>query len=291
LFSLAFNPEFLREGSAVRDFLDPPYTVIGTRERAAENALRELYQGLEAPILVVAPETAEMTQVRGQLLARDQDCLFERDSANLREGSDWTDREVMRLLAERSQVERLIGLYEARFRLWWLVFAQGSGIAPTSRRRRMEVAAPLLEAVRTSNRLLIDAVADEVVQSGARRIGVLGLSFKPDTDDLRESAAVILCSRLIRERCRVKIFDRSVLSASLMGTNLAFVRDNLPGLETLLVETPQDAIADTDIVVATYATDEFRNALAGAPKGTRVFDLAGLFTVTPPHLEYTGIAW
>lgn len=288
-FHLAFNPEFLREGSAIRDFLDPAYTVIGTQDATAERALRDLYQGIDAPMLIVAPETAEMVKYVANAWHATK-IAFSNEIGRLARGFGVDGREVMRLLVE----DHKLNVSSAYMRPG---FAFGGSCLPKDLAallhyaKTMGTPAPLLEAVRESNRLLIDLVADQVLQSGARRVGVLGLAFKPQTDDLRESPAVVLCKRLIGEGCQVKIFDRAVSAARLMGTNLAYIRDKLPHFEGLLAETPQDAMQDTEFVVVTYAAPEFAQALSQAPAGTRVFDLAGLFVAVPSQLEYDGIAW
>lgn len=288
-FHLAFNPEFLREGSAVRDFLDPAYTVIGTQDATAEYALREMYQDIDAPVFVVAPETAEMVKYAANAWHATK-IAFSNEIGRLARGFGVDGREVMRLLVE----DRKLNVSSAYMRPG---FAFGGSCLPKdlasllNQARTMDTPVPLLEAVRESNRILIDVVAEQVLQSGALRIGILGLAFKPQTDDLRESPAVVLCKRLIGEGCQITIFDQSVSAARLMGTNLAYIREKLPHFEALLVETPQDAIQGSDVVVVTYATKQFAQALSQAPAGTRVFDLAGLFIAIPSQLDYDGIAW
>jgi GDP-mannose 6-dehydrogenase len=288
-FHLAFNPEFLREGSAVRDFLDPAYTVIGTQDATAERALRDMYQSIDAPLFVVVPEIAEMVKYVANAWHATK-IAFSNEIGRLARGFGVDGREVMQLLVE----DHKLNVSSAYMRPG---FAFGGSCLPKDlasllyHAKTMDTPAPLLEAVRESNRLLIDAVADQLLQSGARRIGVLGLAFKPQTDDLRESPSVVLCKRLIGEGCQVKIFDRAVSAARLMGTNLAYIREKLPHFEALLTETPEDAMRDVDVVVVTYATPEFTQALGDASAGTRVLDLAGLFVCVPSQLEYDGIAW
>jgi GDP-mannose 6-dehydrogenase len=156
----------------------------------------------------------------------------------------------------------------------------------------MDVPIPLLNALPTTNSLQIDLAAQQVLRLGVRKIAVLGLAFKPGTDDLRESPAVILVKRLLGEGCEVRIYDPAVYQARLMGTNLAYIQYNLPHFEALLVPEPQQALEEfAELVVVTHATPEFSQILLKLPKEIRILDLAGVFTESPKEFEYHGIAW
>jgi GDP-mannose 6-dehydrogenase len=157
--------------------------------------------------------------------------------------------------------------------------------------RSMDVPVPLLNAIPATNTLQIDLAVYQVQRLGVRKVSVFGLAFKSNTDDLRESPAVVLVKRLLGEGCSVKIYDKAVCEARLMGTNLAYIRQNLPHFEALLVPEYHQALEDAELVIVTHATPEFRQALLEAPKGIQVLDLAGIFTQPVEDLNYHGIAW
>jgi GDP-mannose 6-dehydrogenase len=133
--------------------------------------------------------------------------------------------------------------------------------------------------------------AQQVLRLGARKIAILGLAFKPGTDDLRESPAVLLVKRLIGEGCQIKIYDQAVYEARLMGTNLTYIQNNLPHFEELLVAEAEQALKDAELVIVTHANPEFRQILQEALKEIQVLDLASVFTEPIEELNYCGIAW
>ncbi len=272
---LAFNPEFLREGSAIRDYDTPPYTIIGTTDAVAEREVRALYAAVDAPVIVVEPAVAEMVKYVGNAWHATK-VAFANEvgpaGQGLRRRRPRRDGHVR----QRHQAQRLAGVPAAGLRLRRLLPAQGrrgaarTWPAGTMSRSRCSASLP------ASNAQQIELAFRAVLASSPRRVGVFGLAFKPDTDDLRESPAVPLVKRLLGEGCEVRIYDRDVNHAHLMGTNLAYIRANLPHFEALLVESAGDAVAWADVVVVTYASGDFVEALSGATAG-RVIDLAGLF--------------
>jgi GDP-mannose 6-dehydrogenase len=288
-FHLCFNPEFLREGSAVKDFMEPAITVIGTGDGRAEELVRELYADLPAPIHVVEPRVAELLKCVANSWHATK-ITFANEIGRLARGLGMDGREIMRLIVE----DHKLNVSPAYMRPG---FAFGGSCLPKDlasilqHAQAMNIPTPLLQGVRDSNRRQIDTVAEEIISSGARSIGVLGLAFKSNTDDLRDSPAVVLCKTLIGEGITLKIFDRAVSAARLMGSNLAYIRANLPHFESLLVESPVDAVRDAELVAVTYASPEFSEALSAASPTTEIFDLAGLAEVPAARERYRGIAW
>lgn len=132
--------------------------------------------------------------------------------------------------------------------------------------------------------------SQEILVALAKQVAVLGLAFKPGTDDPRESPAVPLIERLTGEGCRVRIYDPDVPAARLMGTNLEYIRSTLPHFEALLVDTPDAALDGADTVVGTYNLSEFARPIVDRAH-LRVIDLAGLFASSPKVREYHGSAW
>lgn len=286
---VAFNPEFLREGSAIRDYEQPAYTVIGTADPVAEAAVRGLYAAVDAPVHVVAPAVAEMVKYVANTWHATK-IGFANEVGRVAKAFGVDGRDVMRLIAE----DRKLNISPVYMRPG---FAYGGSCLPKDVNAllhyagEMHVPTPLLSAVPLSNRAHVDEAVNIVLRHGRRRVAVLGLAFKPGTDDLRESPAVPLVKRLLGEGCEVRIYDRDVHTAQLMGTNLAYIRAHVPHFEALLTETIEDCLEWSELVVVTYATQEFAEAVCNGGQARPVVDLAGLLSEPPDGCEYYGIAW
>ena len=286
---VAFNPEFLREGSAIRDFDEPPYTVIGADDSVAERAVRELYAAVDAPVHVVPPAVAEMIKYVANTWHATK-IGFANEVGRVAKAFGVDGRQVMRLIAEDTKLN-VSPVYMRPG------FAYGGSCLPKDVNAlvhyagELHVPTPLISAVPVSNQVHIEQAAAAVLRHGRRRVAVLGLAFKPGTDDLRESPAVPLVKRLLGEGCEVRIFDRDVHTARLMGTNLAYIRAHIPHFEALLTNTIEDCLAWSEVVVVTYASDEFARAVCDGGQARPVVDLAGLFPEPPAGCEYDGIAW
>lgn len=276
---LAFNPEFLREGSAVRDYYMPPYTVIGTEDPVAQEVVQQMYTKVKAPIIVVKPAVAEMVKYVANTWHAAK-VTFVNEIERIAKAFSVDGREVMNIIVRDTK----LNVSSAYMRPG---FAYGGSCLPKDLNallyfaRKMDVPVPLLSTVPVTNSLQIELAAQEILRSGARRISIFGLAFKAGTDDLRESPAVLLVKRLLGEGCEVKIYDSAVYQASLMGTNLAYIQRNLPHFQSLLVAEPHQALENAELVAVTQTNPGLRQALRDVPEGTRVLDLAGLFAVEP----------
>lgn len=289
LISTAFNPEFLREGTAISDYYHPPYTIIGTDDPHAEQLLRELYRNIDAPVLVTKPETAEMVkQVANTWHAAK--IGFANEIGRLAKAFGVDGREVMNIIVRDTKLNVSPAYMTPGF-------AYGGSCLPKDlnsllyHAQSMNVPVPVLSAIPVSNNLQVEIAVKEILQTGARKIAMLGLAFKSGTDDLRESPAVLLIKRLIGEGCEIKIFDQSVYKARLMGTNLSYIRRNLPHFEDMLVPFGEEAVEWADLVVVTYKAQEFQEILSLSQRDVPVVDLAGVYTERPKELEYYAIAW
>ncbi|MEB3360068.1 MAG: UDP-glucose/GDP-mannose dehydrogenase family protein [Synechococcales bacterium] len=287
--SLAFNPEFLREGSAIGDYDQPPYTIIGTTDPTAEQAVRQMYAAVDAPIIVTPPAVAEMVKYVANTWHATK-VSFANEVGRIAKGFGLDGRDVMNLIVQDTK----LNISPTYLRPG---FAYGGSCLPKdvsallACARRMDIPVPMLSALPLTNQLQIEVSVQEVMRLGVRRITVLGLAFKPKTDDLRESPAVLLIKRLIGEGCEVKIYDKAVHQAWLVGTNLAYIQRNIPHFEALLVAEPETAIAEAELVIVTHATSEIQQLLRNVPKGTRILDLAGVFTEPVEDIERYGITW
>ncbi|MHC5821644.1 MAG: nucleotide sugar dehydrogenase [Nostoc sp.] len=286
---LAFNPEFLREGSAIKDYDQPPYTIIGTESPVAEAAVRQMYATVDAPFTLVKPSVAEMVKYVANCWHAAK-VGFANEIGRVAKAFGVDGREVMNIIVQDTKLN-ISPVYMRPG------FAYGGSCLPKDLgallyyARNMDVPVPLLNALPTTNSLQVDLAAQQVLRLGARKIAILGLAFKPGTDDLRESPAVLLVKRLIGEGCQIKIYDQAVYEARLMGTNLTYIQNNLPHFEDLLVAEPQQALENAELVIVTHASPEFRQILGEALKEIQILDLASVFSEPIQDLNYSGIAW
>jgi GDP-mannose 6-dehydrogenase len=269
----AFNPEFLREGSALRDYDDAPYTIIGTDNSFAENVVRTLYCKLSAPIFVVRPKVAEMVKYVANSWHATK-ISFANEIGRISKAFGVDGEEVMRIIVEDRKLNTSAAYLKPGF-------AYGGSCLPKDvaaliyYSRKLDVATPLLESLPVTNQLEIDLAVQQVLKWGTPKVAVLGLAFKRGTDDLRNSPYVDVVKRLIGEGCSVKIYDEAVYRARMVGTNLEYIRRNLPHFEELLVGDIDEALADVECVVISHRDPLFKQKLQQNTQ-VKTVDLAGL---------------
>ncbi len=289
LIHTAFNPEFLREGSAIRDYDCPPYTIIGTESSVAEKAVRDLYIQVKAKILVVKPEVAELVKYVANTWHATK-VSFANEIGRLAKAFEVDGREVMNIIVQ----DEKLNVSPVYMRPG---FAYGGSCLPKDLEallyyaRAKDVFVPLLNTIPTTNDLQIDIAVQKILSYGIKRIAVLGLSFKANTDDLRKSPTVPLVKRLLGEGCQVKIYDPAVHKTQLMGANLNYIQQHLPHFKNLLVAKPQEALEQSELIVVTHRTSEFQELLQEAHEETKIFDVVGVFDEPPKRLQYQGLAW
>lgn len=289
LIQTAFNPEFLREGSAIRDYDCPPYTIIGTESSLAEQAVRSLYAKVKAKVLVVKPEVAELVKYVANTWHAAK-VSFANEIGRLAKAFEIDGREVMNIIVQ----DEKLNVSPTYMRPG---FAYGGSCLPKDLEallyyaRTKDVFVPLLNTIPATNDLQIDLAVRQILSYGVKKIAVFGLAFKANTDDLRKSPTVPLIKRLLGEGCQIKIYDPAVCKTQLMGTNLNYIQQHLPHFEHLLVTQPEEALAGSELIVATHRTAEFRQILQQTSETTKIFDLVGVFDEPPNVLQYQGLAW
>ena len=269
--NLAVNPEFMREGSGIQDFQQPPLTLVGSGDPATVDALSKLYGHIDAPFVATTVRTAEMVKYVSNAFHALKVCFANEigdTCATL--GAD--QHEVMRIFA----MDRKLNISEAYLRPGW---AFGGSCLPKDVRglvhaaRAADVVVPLLSAILTSNQAQISRVSETVLQTRKRRIGVLGLSFKPGTDDLRESPLVLLVETLIGKGCDVKILDRTVSTARLVGANRRYIEQGISHFSTLLCDDVDALLAHAEVLVIGHTGDDARDTLTRVRSDQIVIDL------------------
>ncbi|CAN5255165.1 nucleotide sugar dehydrogenase [soil metagenome] len=288
-FDVCSNPEFLREGSSIRDFYDPPFTLIGATSVSAAERLAELYVTLEAPVQVVEIRAAEMVKYACNSF-HGLKVSFANEIGNICKAMGIDSHEVMRVFCADTKLN-ISPVYLKPG------FAFGGSCLPKDlraisyRARQEDVETPVLNATLESNRLQIEKAVDMVLQTGNRRVGVLGLSFKEGTDDLRESPMVALVEQLIGKGMQLKIYDRNVSQAALLGANREFIEGQIPHIWNLMQDSIQDVVEDAETLVLGNRDEEFREVVSGNEEQV-VIDLA---RVVDGKLSsgrgYQGICW
>ena len=293
-FGACINPEFLREGSAINDYDHPPKTVIGASDERAAARVRELYAGLSAPVILTDLRTAEMVKY----IDNSWHALkvsFTNEIGRLCKAMGVDSRVAMRLFC----MDTKLNISNAYLRPG---FAFGGSCLPKDLRaltyqgRLLDVDTPVLGSILASNQLHIAHALAMIRATGQRRVGLLGLSFKEGTDDLRESPIVTLAEQLIGKGYDLAVYDQNVRLASLMGANRDYILNHIPHIGRLMVDRPEQILEHADVVVVGAAQREFAALLAELPAGKFVIDLVGISNAaegapSDRAQAYDGIAW
>jgi GDP-mannose 6-dehydrogenase len=282
-FGVCFHPEFLREGSSIQDFFNPPKTVLGTSDPRTARRLIRLWKPVKAPVFVTSFKAAEILKYADNTFHALK-VAFANEIGSLCKRFDIDGGEVMRIFVQDTKLN-ISPLYLRPG------FAFGGPCLPKDVRalgwlaRKNGLHFPLIENILLSNARHLDRAVDLVLSAKRQRIGVLGLVFKSDTDDLRESPACELAKRLILARKRVRVYDPRVRFDRLLGANQTFIRKELPLLPRLMASSYSELTRTSDVIVLAGNHPEFEAAIRGLKKGKILIDLVGL----KPDLESTGV--
>jgi len=288
-FGVCSNPEFLREGTSIKDFYDPPFTLIGAHDPAYAEPVKALYAGIPAPLHVAEVRVAEMVKYACNCF-HGLKVGFANEIGNVCKALGVDSHEVMRLFAE----DRKLNISAAYLKPG---FAFGGSCLPkdlraiTYQAKTLDVETPVLSALLESNRKQIQRAYDMVLATGQKRVGVLGLAFKAGTDDLRESPMVSLIEMLIGKGMQLAIYDRDVSSANLIGANREYIEREIPHIWSLMRPTVREVVESADTVVIGNSASEFRE-VGEQLDGQMVIDLARAFGPRVSNgAAYQGICW
>ena len=287
-FAVCSNPEFLREGTSIKDFYDPPFTLIGAHAPSHAEPVAALYAGVGAPLHVVAVRVAEMVKYACNCF-HGLKVGFANEIGNLCKALEVDSHEVMRLFCE----DRKLNISPAYLKPG---FAFGGSCLPKDLRavvhrgRREDVPMPILEATLESNQRQIERAFQMVQAAGSKQVGILGLAFKAGTDDLRESPMVTLIEMLMGKGFQLRIYDRDVTQANVVGANREYIEREIPHIWTLMCPTIDEVVSQSETVVIGNGSKEFR-ALNGELDGRMVIDLARALSGRVSGQMYQGIAW
>jgi GDP-mannose 6-dehydrogenase len=289
-FHLCFQPEFLREGSSIRDYDKPPFTIIGANHAQAADKLKELFGHLPCKFLQTTVRAAEMMKYSCNNFHALK-ITFANETARLCGALGVDAFEVMDLVCQDTQ----LNISKAYLKPG---FAFGGSCLPKDLRatsylaKQRDVELPMLSAILASNKAHLDLAFDKVVASGKRKVGFVGLSFKTGTDDLRESPLVTLAEMLIGKGYQLSVYDPEVHLARLLGANKSFIEQHLPHIGEMLVPELNTVVDQAEVIVLGSNSPAVMDALARRVRADQVVvDLvrlpAGLRLAAP----VVGLCW
>ena len=289
-FGVTVNPEFLREGTAIHDFRHPPLTLVGHNYASDAAPTQALYANVQAPLVNTSIRTAEMMKYASNTWHALKVC-FANEIGNLCKRLEIDSHEVMDIFC-RDEKLNLSSYYMKPG------FAFGGSCLPKDvralqyRAKEVDLELPVIQSILGSNQLQVQHALDQVMESGKKRIGLLGFSFKAGTDDLRESPMVILAEALLGKGYDLRIYDKNVSIARLVGANKEYINKQIPHLSSLLCETIDEVIDKSDVIVVGNAAPEFSDALKKTRPEQRIVDLVRVKTDRAQiPARYEGICW
>jgi GDP-mannose 6-dehydrogenase len=289
-FGVGFNPEFLREGSSIKDFYNPPFTVIGADDPKVAETVQQLYSGLSAPVQVVPVRVAEMVKYSCNAFHALK-VTFANEIGNLCKVSGIDSHKVMEIFCLDTKLN---------LSPYYLTpgFAFGGSCLPKDLRamlyhgRHFDQNLPVLESILPSNSLQVERAYRMVTQAGSKRVGVLGFSFKAGTDDLRESPIVDLIEKLIGKGYQIQLYDKNVSLANLHGANRTYIEKEIPHIAQLMANSIDEVIEGSDVILIGNNSPEFANVRERVNGRHVIIDLvraAGKDAVSGER--YQGIGW
>ncbi|CDM66241.1 nucleotide sugar dehydrogenase [Pyrinomonas methylaliphatogenes] len=286
---ICINPEFLREGSSLADFYSPPFTLIGADDEETARMVSRLYARIEAPLFVTSIKSAEMVKYACNCFHALK-VSFANEIGNICKALGIDSHEVMEIFCRDTKLN--LSPYYLK-----PGFAFGGSCLPKDLRaimykaKELDVEAPVLSAILPSNRLQVERAVEMVLRTGKKRIGVLGMSFKAGTDDLRESPMVALIETLIGKGLQLAIYDKDVSLARLFGANKEYIEREIPHISKLMRNDLKEVIDEAEVIVVGNRSPEFREIEKMRRDGQKIIDLVRLFEEKKSGDWYEGICW
>jgi len=290
-FGVASNPEFLRESSAISDFNKPPFTIIGTDSDRAGTMLEQLYQDIPAPIFRTGPDSACMVKYACNAY-HGLKVVFANEIGMLCKKAGVDGTEVMDIFCQDSSLNISAKYLKPGF-------AFGGSCLPKDLRallylgKHSDLQLPLLESILPSNQLHIQRVADTILNEPEHsKVGIIGLTFKPGTDDLRESPVVQLVEILHGKGLKVRIYDKNVSLSKLIGGNKAFIEQVLPHISAMMSDSMDEVIENSNVIVVSHDLKDDSNHFQSliTPEHL-IIDLVKIASDKLNTQDYEGICW
>jgi GDP-mannose 6-dehydrogenase len=288
--SLVFNPEFLREGSSVADFHNPPQTIVGSLDEAGVEVMKRLYTGVPGNFVAADVGVAESVKYLCNVFHALK-IVFANEAGAVLKETGLDSRDVLELFCRDTQLNISKAYLRPGFAFGGSCLPKEvKGFLTIARERGVEI--PVLGSLLDSNDAHIGRAYDLIAAAGRKPVALFGLAFKPGTDDLRDSPLVVLAEKLLGKGFDLAIYDKFVKIARLLGKNKEYIDREIPHLDKLLHETPDAVLARAEIVVVGHADAETRQRIIALAKGARVVDLNGYADLRDAGFaQYEGICW
>lgn len=287
-FAVVSNPEFLREGTSVKDYFNPPLTLVGTDNERAEQMFRELYKDIPAEFISTDIKVAEiMKYVNNTYHALK--IVFGNEVGNICKGLDIDSHKVMDIFCK----DRQLNISPYYFKPG---FAYGGSCLPKDMKalrtlaHDLYVEVPVIDSIHPSNEKQKDNAVQAILSKGKRKVGILGLSFKSGTDDLRCSPIVDVVERLLGKGCEIRIYDKNVVVSELTGTNKDFIMAKIPHLQHFVTSDLDAVCSQSDVLVVTNKEKEFEHLLEQYPHKV-IVDLVRQWRDVAYDGHYEGLSW
>ena len=287
-FTIVSNPEFLREGTSVKDYFNPPLTLVGTDMPEAEAVFREIYKGIEAEFICTDIRVAEMMKYVNNTYHALK-IVFGNEVGNICKELNIDSHKVMEIFCKDKQLNISPYYFKPGF-------AYGGSCLPKDMKALKTLAhdhyveVPVIEAIGKSNELQKRRAVQLIMAQGQRKVGILGLSFKSGTDDLRCSPIVDVVESLLGKGFEIRIYDKNVKVSELTGTNKDFIMAKIPHLQHFVTDDLEAVCRESDVLVVTNKEAEFADVLGRWP-GKTVVDLVRQWKEVDYDGRYEGLSW
>ena len=287
-FTIVSNPEFLREGTSVQDYFNPPLTLIGTDSKEAEKLFRELYKGIEAEFICTDIKVAEMMKYVNNTYHALK-IVFGNEVGNICKALDIDSHKVMEIFCKDKQLNISPYYFKPGF-------AYGGSCLPKDMKALRTLAhdnyvdVPVIEHIFQSNEEQKNRAVQLIMSQGKQKVGILGLSFKAGTDDLRCSPIVDVVEKLLGKGFDIRIYDKNVKVSELTGTNKDFIMAKIPHLQRFVTDDLASVCEASDVLVVTNKEKEFATLLEEYP-GKIIIDLVRQWKEVNYAGQYHGISW
>ncbi|MDG5467425.1 nucleotide sugar dehydrogenase [Deltaproteobacteria bacterium IMCC39524] len=288
-FGVCNNPEFLREGTAVHDYNHPPKTVIGQNDSKSGKCLAQLYKGIDAPLFMTDMQTAEMVKYADNSWHALK-VAFANEIGAISKANGIDSHVLMDIFCSDMKLNISTAYLKPGF-------AFGGSCLPKDLNalvylgKTLDIELPLLNSIMPSNKSQINRAINIIEDLGSKKVGFLGISFKDETDDLRESPTVAIVEHLIGKGYDLRLYDRCVNLAKIFGANKDYILNTIPHISNLMVNTIEEVINHGDTVVISSSSNDYLLPLSKINNTKNIFDLVRLDEELRGEELYEGICW